>query len=1622
MFGKPRPHGKEHIKQSFTYKGVTREIISRLGSGWIDPEGNHYPNEGHGIGGHNETLRTLGVQDSSGWMQVSPEAGDREILTGHVDGGVPAPMQRAKLKEIARKYGYKSATATGTDTYQPLTLARLLLSRPRSGEYDGWVDRSGLFYPNGQMTHSQNAEKLMTKYGHQFTQMGDPDSQLHTHGFTHIAQGREGGLYAYHPRSQYTALQLSTLKRLAREGNFDKVGIHTISNGRPDTRELKLARSFVYVSPSEREGSTWDQANAAYGDERHRALVALAEKLGAKATPGLGTWLDGAEETAVVNTEDPVRVGATLAKAFNQKSFGQFTPGEGPDTLHLIYHKGLDSAQVDEILKKVGLPFSTHVAKSGGTLTHIIGADDNQIAQLGVPAKKIRGTASFPGSESREEAQKVYDSMLKLAKFPLPEGAYKSPTLSDDQVRQIEDTYALKPNERLKRNVHPETGEISTKVEDLIPWLNKVTKKVVGPKELARILRDKSVDSKVKFFHLADHATASAHEFLAASGVSGKDWYEQSGKALDTGTKKLFQNQFPGIAWTPGHGKLFKMLLALTSYNTKPVANVNNAINALSAGYRANRERPFESIPIANFEALREIENLPAPGTDLNSRLAWQRQYGAQAGLNYMSAPVRISPEGEVVGVETVSDGVRWVKPGYTKANTKGGRVPLVDQEGRLRPKGWGTLKPEGLQKLQRLIAHFGHDYERTAQFLDTVLHPKQIKEVSGESVKGKEPVPGAFLFGPKFGAFYRNLNGDESHVTQDKWFSRLMGRLTGNVQEVPPNPATRQLWDRVARAVAERVGVSPASLQAILWYYEQNLYRLLGANTPSEDFVQGIKEALSRRKMKLARELPGAEVPQVEKTSYGTLRSSFSVGNRTFKTYLDHDPKNNKATFSFAEPTNEDAFAPAGTKTAQGLIEAPQILGKATSHMIHMVRHAKPDELYFDTVHPKLAKLYRHLAPQLAEHLPEYEMLPEETSDKVYGKVTGFRFRKKGLKLAKSTYDEMWQEFLKAPEAPAQRYILANYLKREGEKALGAFLSYPGLKAIHVTRKDFATGKPIRHRYVQRVYFDRRAILVPGWVLQMEGPISDEEFKNLKLARPKRSANGWIAPDGTHSREEPEGGVTPDHMKVRGYADILHGHKESRSYTPAQLTAFKKLAKRKGYARVAISAHIGGEPKTRYLKLAKSRAPAGGMVVNNQFYVGGKFLPRAFQSIRSVRNRKIKTQEPVLQFAKVPEGDLGKSRSQDEFRPAATTHEERNNRPVAVKMLRGMERELDKRWGPKEPVKLAKTGQHDPQEMEMLRRVIETRSMGDAHVLKDYLEERGHPVPTYAMRGLKWHAGAPEGEVVSGTSQYHGDYLEPGKRRSVGEFGYNKLHTFPDGAWLDAEPYNLFPRTNDESFGSGPRSRKLDEGDGQRYRGWRFTLIRPNSRVALTLHFPVRSTEQKSLEDYFGDPEVVKKLPSVRSKMYARPNAHRSLRDPEEKHLYMSRTVTQDLWDAFAANPHDDGARMILADHEDENGRPGIAELLRNVNYVDSNFGSFSKTPKQVVEFSGNSAQNVLAKHQHTHLQLVHESPGTQGGIFFGFKGPKGNGVYLRSEYPSTQDSQRALKTLASELSATDS
>jgi len=155
--------------------------------------------------------------------------------------------------------------------------------------------------------------------------------------------------------------------------------------------------------------------------------------------------------------------------------------------------------------------------------------------------------------------------------------------------------------------------------------------------------------------------------------------------------------------------------------------------------------------------------------------------------------------------------------------------------------KSWG---PRGipaygnaLDSMNRLIAEHG---EKGAS--DWLLQNHPIKELRDYNpwVDGNQNdvLPGAYILGPKRGPFAQNLHGLESAFTADLWVARTWNRWMGTAELAPDNELLtdrprsgreRNLMKQSFSETAQKLGMSTSSLQAVLWYYEQALYRAHG-------------------------------------------------------------------------------------------------------------------------------------------------------------------------------------------------------------------------------------------------------------------------------------------------------------------------------------------------------------------------------------------------------------------------------------------------------------------------------------------------------------------------------------------------------------------------------------------------------------------------------------------------------------------------------------------------------------------------------------------------------------------------------------------------------------------------
>lgn len=115
----------------------------------------------------------------------------------------------------------------------------------------------------------------------------------------------------------------------------------------------------------------------------------------------------------------------------------------------------------------------------------------------------------------------------------------------------------------------------------------------------------------------------------------------------------------------------------------------------------------------------------------------------------------------------------------------------------------------------------------------------------------------GAYIFGPKFGPFFANLNGFHDE-TVDSWASRTFYRHFGQLRDgisesgmadAPKSSDDRAIAKRWLRDISALNGIDSRRVQAVLWFYEKEVYNALGHKVPLEVFSDGAREYVARHR-----------------------------------------------------------------------------------------------------------------------------------------------------------------------------------------------------------------------------------------------------------------------------------------------------------------------------------------------------------------------------------------------------------------------------------------------------------------------------------------------------------------------------------------------------------------------------------------------------------------------------------------------------------------------------------------------------------------------------------------------------------------------------------------------------
>jgi hypothetical protein len=219
------------------------------------------------------------------------------------------------------------------------------------------------------------------------------------------------------------------------------------------------------------------------------------------------------------------------------------------------------------------------------------------------------------------------------------------------------------------------------------------------------------------------------------------------------------------------------------------------------------------------------------------------------------------------------------------------GKIPLKNPATKgAWPNGQFNAYMHGFRTLQNLINKKGE-----AGAVDWLMSQHPTSEIRqfrpSASGKAADMQYGAMALGDKYGPFFLNNMGIAEKLTADLWFSRTWnrwmstpfqsilkdGKRTQQVVESPRNPGERAIMEDFARTLAQKKGLEIKQVQAILWNYEQALYKLHGFQNAEQPSYGQAAEALVRERIQRRDAQGGAGTPRARQDA-GTRRSPRDV------------------------------------------------------------------------------------------------------------------------------------------------------------------------------------------------------------------------------------------------------------------------------------------------------------------------------------------------------------------------------------------------------------------------------------------------------------------------------------------------------------------------------------------------------------------------------------------------------------------------------------------------------------------------------------------------------------------------------------------------------------------------
>jgi len=257
----------------------------------------------------------------------------------------------------------------------------------------------------------------------------------------------------------------------------------------------------------------------------------------------------------------------------------------------------------------------------------------------------------------------------------------------------------------------------------------------------------------------------------------------------------------------------------------------------------------YDSDVKKTFETLSQVPGLERLADDETLRIIWSAfaaptSIGNKVDLNTRAATAAF--------LQYLKTGKVPVDPPMKGATTEG-----------IRGAGWG-MKGKSVAAGMKVIAHL-IDTKGPEGFADWWLSPHTLEELtnvrkaaglsggpSGLS-GGKDSLHlGAMVLGDKTGRYSLNINGYQG-TTKDLWFSRSYNRHFGDMRNPdgsiaggPRNQTERRRMEEFTARMLDSIkeeGLTEQDAQAILWFYEQNLFTDLGVTSRPGSFSEAAEK-----------------------------------------------------------------------------------------------------------------------------------------------------------------------------------------------------------------------------------------------------------------------------------------------------------------------------------------------------------------------------------------------------------------------------------------------------------------------------------------------------------------------------------------------------------------------------------------------------------------------------------------------------------------------------------------------------------------------------------------------------------------------------------------------------------